>query len=216
MDLLTLHFARHALAQQAVTNPVLLPALAAADAEIAERVSAATSAGAALDHGAMAAALCGVARSGHWHSVEVDFLSKNPTCAACGTSESLNVHHRFDFHEAILLGRPDLELDERNLITLCVGPMQHHVLLGHLDSYLSFNPTVAADIVTYRGWDEARIRGDAAFRALVVSRAPPWEQWSPALKDSTRALWDATLPPDPQVLARYDLPTPTPATTWQP
>jgi hypothetical protein len=29
------------------------------------------------------------------------------------------VHHIFPFHYCIALGRPDLELDDRNLITLC-------------------------------------------------------------------------------------------------
>ena len=36
-----------------------------------------------------------------------------------------------------------LELDPRNLLTLCIGPdCEHHVLLGHLDDYESFNPKV--------------------------------------------------------------------------
>jgi hypothetical protein len=32
---------------------------------------------------------------------------------------SVQVHHIFPFHDCVALGRPDLELDERNLITLC-------------------------------------------------------------------------------------------------
>jgi len=42
-------------------------------------------------------------------------------CCKPGTNTraGLQVHHIFPFHYCIALGRPDLELDDRNLITLC-------------------------------------------------------------------------------------------------
>jgi hypothetical protein len=156
------------------------------------------------DHGALVAALYGIARSSRWRGVEADFLSKFPTCAACGGTGGLNVHHVFDFHEAIDLGRPDLELDERNLITLCTE-LQHHILLGHLDSYQSYNPTVRRDVATYHGWSEEAIREDAAYQAMVAARPAAWSDWTPAQRVAHRAWLDANMPPDPAVLARFGL-----------
>jgi hypothetical protein len=86
------------------------------------------------------------ARSPEWHKVERDFLSKNKnkTCAACGGAEKLQVHHVHPFHL-----HPELELDENNLITLC---MQHekecHLFIGHGDSWKAYNPNVLNDAET--------------------------------------------------------------------
>ena len=81
------------------------------------------------------------ARSPEWHKVEHDFVSKNKTCVACGGTEKLQVHHMHPFHL-----RPELELDENNLITLC---MQHekecHLFIGHGDSWRAYNPNVLKD-----------------------------------------------------------------------
>src|ERR1700677_3043433 len=76
------------------------------------------------DHGAAESARTGQSpRSPEWSKVEKAHLAKNPHCACCATgtnlSAGLQVHHKFPFHYCIALGRPDLELDDRNLITLC-------------------------------------------------------------------------------------------------
>jgi hypothetical protein len=77
-------------------------------------------------------------RSDKWPKVRKDFLSKNPTCAACGGSDHLDVHHQRPFHLD-----PSLELDETNLITLCMGKDKHcHLLLGHGDDFKAFNPNI--------------------------------------------------------------------------
>ena len=69
------------------------------------------------------AARCGVARSSRWPRIEKLHLSLQPKCACCGDKmdphAGMQVHHIFPFHYCIALGRPDLELDLRNLITLC-------------------------------------------------------------------------------------------------
>lgn len=62
-------------------------------------------------------------RSSEWQAVRNDFVKRNPFCAACGSIKSLNVHHIEPFHL-----RPELELDEWNLITLC---RRHHFEIGH-------------------------------------------------------------------------------------
>jgi len=89
-------------------------------------------------------------RSSEWVSVRSDFVRKHPRCEACGTMANLNVHHVIPFHE-----RPDLELDEGNLITLC---REHHFRIGHdpdgkgprKPSWLESNPNVRSDAANMR------------------------------------------------------------------
>ena len=82
---------------------------------------------------------CGAKRSGSWPATEAGHLRKHPTCAACGRADDPEVHHIIPFHL-----RPDLELDEKNLITLC-GKRGCHFLFGHLLSWLSYNAHVVID-----------------------------------------------------------------------
>ncbi len=83
----------------------------------------------------------GAARSPKWPQIQKDFISKNPVCAVCGKKGNLlnplNVHHQHPFHL-----KPELELDENNLITLC---RVHHLWWGHLGNWKSFNATVKDD-----------------------------------------------------------------------
>jgi 5-methylcytosine-specific restriction enzyme A len=83
------------------------------------------------------------ARSGHWPTVRKHHLTLHPTCAVCGGSEKLDVHHIRPFHL-----HPDLELDPNNLVTLCEankGGVNCHLLFGHLGNFRSFNVEVLAD-----------------------------------------------------------------------
>ncbi len=75
------------------------------------------------DHGAAEAAKYGFQHSPKWPEVEEAHLRIQGQCLACGKSATnsqvkLQVHHIFPFHYCIALGRPDLELGQRNLITL--------------------------------------------------------------------------------------------------
>ena len=84
-------------------------------------------------------------RSSEWVQVRSDFVRKHPRCEACGSTNNLNVHHVEPFHQ-----RPDLELVEDNLITLC---REHHFRIGHdpdgkgprKPSWLESNPNVRTD-----------------------------------------------------------------------
>jgi 5-methylcytosine-specific restriction protein A len=82
-------------------------------------------------------------RSSHWPTVQKDFLSKNPVCAICGASDKLNVHHKKPFHL-----HPELELDETNLITLCMSAKECHLMIGHGDNFKAYNPNIEPDAVT--------------------------------------------------------------------
>lgn len=61
-------------------------------------------------------------------------------CSACGTAEHIQVHHMRPFHLF-----PALELDESNLISLCMGSNLCHLLIGHGDSFKAWNPNVVLD-----------------------------------------------------------------------
>lgn len=82
-------------------------------------------------------------RSHHWTKVANDHLALHPFCAACGCQvrKLLNVHHIKPFHVY-----PELELDERNLITLCESATHNcHLIFGHLLNWRSWN----AEVVFY-------------------------------------------------------------------
>lgn len=79
-------------------------------------------------------ALFGEPRSGHWPTVRKAFVKLHPMCAACGSTNNLNVHHVVPFHE-----RKELECDPNNLITLC---RDCHFHIGHHDNWKNSNPKV--------------------------------------------------------------------------
>ncbi len=85
----------------------------------------------------------GTARSGKWAGVRAAHLKLHPTCALCGGSEALEVHHRKPFHL-----HPELELDPENLITLCESKrdgVNCHLFCGHLGNFKSLNADVETD-----------------------------------------------------------------------
>ena len=69
-----------------------------------------------------------------------EHLAHNSVCAACGRTTHLQVHHIEPFHL-----RPELELDPANLITLCMGSYECHLVIGHGDSFRCYNPNVVED-----------------------------------------------------------------------
>lgn len=88
------------------------------------------------------------ARSGHWPTVRKNHLAQHPTCAACGGSDKLEVHHIQPFHL-----RPELETSADNLITLCEsgkGGVNCHLVWGHISNFRSFNTTVTEDSAAWR------------------------------------------------------------------
>lgn len=81
-------------------------------------------------------------RSSKWPALRKSFLKTNSSCAACGCTEFLEVHHIEPFHE-----NSSLELDINNLITLCDKPGKDncHLEVGHLGDFKSKNPSVKED-----------------------------------------------------------------------
>jgi hypothetical protein len=155
-----------------------------------------------IDHGSIEAAKHGIARSPHWRAVEKQHLKSNPLCVACGKASKagLQVHHHFPFHYAIALGRPDLELDQRNLITLCeteVGKPgnNHHLDIGHLDNFKSSNLDVVTDArKTFHGMTSEQIEVDKRWRKKIANRLKPLNLMTGAEKKAFRKLMDSTYP----------------------
>ena len=137
-----------------------------------------------IDHGQAEAQRHGMARSPHWPAVEKAHLKRQPTCVACAHAHTgpVQVHHIFPFHYAIALGRPDLELDDRNLITLCEteagSPAQnHHILIGHLTNFQWANLDVEQDArETFHGLTAEQIKADPRFAAKTGKRLKPLDQ----------------------------------------
>jgi 5-methylcytosine-specific restriction protein A len=98
----------------------------------------------------------GAKRSSHWPKVSKAFLQEHPYCAACGGTEKNNIHHMKPFHLDATL-----ELDVKNLITLCMAKDRHcHLMIGHGDDFKAFNEKVAHDAALALA---ARKRGEHHF-----------------------------------------------------
>jgi hypothetical protein len=143
----------------------------------------------------------GLKRSDKWPEVERAFVAAHPICAAC-TSTVVQAHHVLPFHFAILLGRPDLELDPRNLITLCEKEKgeeanDHHLLLGHLDDFQSYNKDVRTFADTYKGLDAATIKANVDWQAAEKVRGKVWADMTDQDKADLRALMDEWYPLEP-------------------
>jgi hypothetical protein len=142
-------------------------------------------------------------RSTAWPDVAKDFRIAHPYCAACGGTEQLNIHHKFPFHYVVLCQRPDLELDPRNLLTLCVHhDCEHHVLIGHLDDYESYNPCVLEFVKEYSGLTGQQIRDDAAWQKAAASKPKHLDLMSATEIDAFKTMLDAEFPPDTATMAK--------------
>jgi len=133
----------------------------------------------------------GIARSPLWDEVERAFRAAHPKCAACDETAQVDVHHKFPFHYVVACGRPDLELDTRNLVTLCTkSGCQHHLLLGHLDDWESYNPAVNSFIKRYTGMAGTDIRAAAAWQKAAALRPKHLDQMTEVEKAAFKAMLD--------------------------
>lgn len=145
------------------------------------------------------------ARSPEWDRVKNEHLQKEPQCVCCGADwkpgTPVQVHHIFPFHYCIALGRPDLELDERNLVTLCEDDaggkgQNHHLLVGHLDDFEAANPASRTDARTkYFEMLAAKIKADPTWTAEVTARLPVLPKMTTDQKTALRREMDQRLPP---------------------
>ena len=82
----------------------------------------------------------GAQRAKEWSTLRKEYVTQNPACAVCdkkGLLVGIQVHHRTPVHID-----KTKELLWENLISLC---RIHHLWIGHLGSYFSFNKDVEED-----------------------------------------------------------------------
>ena len=92
-------------------------------------------------------------RSSRWDEVRDAFVFEHPSCAACGSTNKLQVHHILPFHL-----HPDLELDPKNLIVLCMDVNECHLEIGHGGSFKYYNPQVVIHAKRFLIEDEQSAR----------------------------------------------------------
>lgn len=119
------------------------------------------------DHGARIGRRHGHARSPQWQAVEKAHLLQEPRCMACGyKGRKLQVHHIRPFHL-----HPQLELDPKNLITLCEARgREHHLLLGHLGSWDSYNEHIREDVKRFHRKTASQLRADLHWQKKMTQR----------------------------------------------
>jgi hypothetical protein len=150
-----------------------------------------------MDAGQAVANSHSLKRSSHWDSICTKFKQANPYCFACGPhltypTNCIQVHHEIPFHFCVLLGRPDLELDTRNLITLCQSESReldlpdHHLYVGHEGDFRIYNPNVRRDC--------KRSLISKLFRPFFRKKPKSWINMTDADKKALRALMDRRFP----------------------
>lgn len=98
-------------------------------------------------------------RSAHWPALRKRHLASEPNCIVCGGKDHLTVHHIRPFHLY-----PELELDPKNLATMCEHPSHNcHLIWGHFLSFReSWNPNVRRDATAYFAKLQSRPTGREA------------------------------------------------------
>ncbi len=82
-----------------------------------------------------------ITRSSKWGGVRKSILKENQKCACCGSNILLQVHHFLPYHK-----HPELELDPKNLVVMCMSKNECHLLVAHGDNFKKYNPYLAADL----------------------------------------------------------------------
>ena len=119
------------------------------------------------DHGMRVARQHGQERSSQWSRVRKEHLRREPACVVCGyKGKRRHVHHIKPFHL-----HPHLELDPHNLMTLCdARGRDHHLLLGHLNEWASYNEHIREDVKRFHRKTAAQIREDPRWQRKVEER----------------------------------------------
>ena len=157
-----------------------------------------------INEGTSVAKQLGLSRSSKWPKIEKEHLIKEPQCIACKkgikTNSGLQVHHIIPFQFCVALGRPDLELDERNLITLCENVSDHpgenhHLLIGHLDDFKSFNINVRKDASSiFKGMSAEEIRANTLWKSKNKNKPKHLDEMTTLEKNTLKKLMDKLYP----------------------
>jgi hypothetical protein len=159
------------------------------------------------DPGSVVAKAHGVERSPLWDKVRKAHLAQEPSCVACKKKRKglwakvvalvrpVQVHHIYPFQLVTKLGRPDLELDLRNLITLCASGDNHHELLGHLADFQSFCINIRQlAISSFFGMKRPDILASTVWKALHEKRPKDVDKMTDQERATYRAELDVVFP----------------------
>ena len=158
------------------------------------------------DHGAIVAAQHGLKRSPKWSWVQKAFEKAFPYCFCCGKKKKfpngrgLQTHHIFPYHYVILAGRPDLELDKRNLGNFCedekgIVTEDHHLIVGHNGDFRNFSPTAMEDATkTFHGMSKAKILTDPRYIKKTKNRPKLWKDMTAKERKAFRKMLDKIFP----------------------
>ena len=154
-----------------------------------------------IDHGAAVAAEHGLKRSEHWPSLE-KWMKKyfGNACQICGKGP-VQIHHAYPFHDAILSGRPELELTFENLTSLCETekgkPTQDdHLIVGHLENFRSFNKELLVMIPKWKGLPSNAIKEMDDWKTLAGSKPLSYPQMGTSDQESFKETLDSIFPKD--------------------
>jgi hypothetical protein len=152
-----------------------------------------------VDAGSQVALAHGIRRSPQWSRRAKTHLLRQPACLVCGRkgkAARLNVHHRFPFHYVVALGRPDLELDERNLFTgCCEHDEEHHCVVYHLGDFGSYCPNLEEMIALTRGLLASQIKAMPAWRQAHANRPKYLKDMTARERKAFRSMLDELMPP---------------------
>jgi hypothetical protein len=144
-------------------------------------------------------------RSPEWPAYRDAYLKANPKCSVCSATTDLQVHHIYPVSYIYEVGREDLELNFKNYMTLCESERgangeNHHLLVGHLDSFKSRNINVRDDSRKFRNrpHKKADIEGDADWKKEKATRPKPASDMTNAEKDALKAELVHLFGPKPQ------------------
>ena len=92
-----------------------------------------------------------------------------------------------------------LEIDDRNLISLCeteenAPSPNHHLRAGHSGDFQSSNTNIRQDAKVFFRMDEATIEKNAHYLENVKNRLKPWAQMTDQDKKDLTALIDRLYP----------------------
>lgn len=136
-------------------------------------------------------------RSPKWPDFEREYLHAHSLCLICGKPHPrLNLHHKYPVVYIRGVGRPDLECDARNAkYPLCAeSGDNHHLLIGHLNYFQSYNPWIDAAIEKCKGLTAQQIASLPEWQTAVKIRPKPFSVMSDYERLQLRRQIDAEMP----------------------
>lgn len=155
----------------------------------------------AEDHGLAVATERGIsARSPHWGTLEhIVRKLRGDRCEISGRGPT-QVHHGYPFHDCVLAGRPELELTLENLHLLYSGENHaeqgHHLIVGHLRNFRSYNPDLAGCIARWKGKDVQQIQALPEWQMMAHGKPRSYSELPPKDQAKFRRLLSRVFPPD--------------------